>query len=167
MLANVLNRKCGSIWACSASMRASSTVRSSCSVSARRVASFAVSSALRLPPATTLMMKAATMSRKVNVGSLNMPPPMIRPRNETSSSAFHDTTATQSKNPHHITTAPLRISRKACRMPMGREAGPLLPGSAASSVPGLRWSAFILLTPVRLLVTGQDYGREPPGSTAA
>ena len=56
MLASVLNRKCGSICACSASMRASSTVRSSCSVSARLVASLAVSSALRLPPATTLMM---------------------------------------------------------------------------------------------------------------
>ena len=62
MLPSVLKRKCGSICACSASMRASSTVRSSCSVSARRVASFAVSSARRLPPATTLMMIEARIS---------------------------------------------------------------------------------------------------------
>src|SRR5438046_2197875 len=61
-LAKVLKRKCGSIWACSASRRASSTVRSSCSVSARWVAALAVSSALRLPPATALMMKETTIS---------------------------------------------------------------------------------------------------------
>ena len=96
-----------------------------------------------------------------------MPPPMIRLRNETSSSAFHDTTATQSKNPHHITTTPLRISRNACRIPIGRKAGPLPPGSAARSVPGLRWSVFMLSPPVGLLVTAQDYGTPPRGSTAA
>ena len=89
MLASVLNRKCGSICACSASMRASSTVRSSCSVSARLVASLAVSSALRLPPATTLMMKEAMMRKKTGVGCLRMPA-SIRLRNETSSSAFHE-----------------------------------------------------------------------------
>jgi len=75
------------------------------------------------------------MSRKARVGSLNTPPPRIKPRNETSSSAFHDTTATQSKKPHHITTMPLRISRNACRISMGPGAGSLLPGPAALSVP--------------------------------
>jgi hypothetical protein len=111
------------------------------------------------------MMKEATMSRKVKVGRSNMPPPIIRPRNETSSSAFHDTTATQSKKAHHITTTPLRISRNACRMPIGREAGAPLPGSAALSVPRLRGLAFILVPSVRRLVIGQDYGREPLGSS--
>ena len=167
MLASVLKRKCGSIWACSASMRASSTVRPSCSVSARCVAWLAVNSALRLPPATTLMMNEATMSRKASVGSLNMPP-MIRLRNDTSSSAFHDTTATQSKKPHHITTMPRRISRKVWRIPMGREAGPLGSRAAALSVPGLRWSVFTFSLPSGCLAAkGQDYGRSPPGSSVA
>ena len=148
-------------------MRASSTVRSSCSVSARRVASFAVRSALRLPPATTLTMNAPMTSRNVSVGSFRMPAPMIRHRNETISSAFHDTTATQSKNAHHITTTPLRISRKACRIPMGRDAGPPLPGATASSLPVLRGSLLMLFPQVRRVVTGQEYGTEPPRSTTA
>ena len=83
-------------------MRASSTVRSSCSVSARLVASLAVSSALRLPPATTLMMNEAMMRIKNGMGCLSMPA-RIRPRNETSSSAFHeiDGQPIEERPPHH------------------------------------------------------------------
>ena len=96
-----------------------------------------------------------------------MPPASIRLRNETSSSIFHDTMASQSKKPHHMATTPPRISRRACLVVVGREAGPLLPRSAVLSVPGLRRSAFIVLPSGRLLVTGQEYGRGPPGSSAA
>jgi hypothetical protein len=130
------------------------------------VASSAVSSALRLPPATALMMKEATMSAKTGLGCLNMPP-RIRASNETSSNFFHDTAASQSKKRHHITTMPSRISCRLCLVPDGRRARPLLPRSAVSSVPGMGWWAFILVPSGRLLVTGQDYGSGPLGSSAA
>ena len=38
---------------------------------------------------------------------------------------------------------------------------------AALSVPGLRWSMFIVVSAGGLIVTGPDYGREPLGSSAA
>src|SRR5207302_9506246 len=84
-------------------------------------------------------------------------------RNETSSSAFHEIAASQSKKDHHVTTTPLRISRRACPVPIGGEAGPLLPRSAALAVSGRVWSVFTLDVGWPA-VTGQitRRGRLPP-----
>ncbi len=142
MLASVLKRKCGSICACSACMRASRTVRSSCSVCARLVASSAVNSARRLPPATTLMITEAMMSMTTGSGCFKMPP-SISPRIDTSSSFFHETTASQSKKAHPMTTMPLRISRSACRASDRGFSGPRVPGSAAPGAGGLTGSVII------------------------
>ena len=164
MLASVLKRKCGSICACSASIRASSRVRSSCSVSARLMASLAVKFRASLAPRHDLDDEGGDDEKNVRVGSFNMPPPRIMASNKTSSSAFQETTATQSKKAHHITTMPLRISRKAWPMPMGRAAGSLVARSAAS-VTGFCWLLLILL----LLMPDcrrQDYGRVSSGSSA-
>ena len=153
MLASVLNRKCGSICACSACMRASSTARSCCSESARRVASFACSSARRLPRATILMMNDTTMSTNTGAGRPRNPPSR-RPRNETASSAFHEMTASQSKNDHHTTTAPLRISASACRNPIGDAVPPLAADPGVRFVPRLPVSVFIAC----LVGSSVDYG---------
>ena len=134
MLASVLNRKCGSICACSASIRASSTVRSSCSVSARWLAWLALNSALRLPPATTLIMTETTMNRTNGMGRFRMPA-TISPRKKTSSSVFHGTTASQSKKRHQSSTISRPRSRSACFVPGGCIAFELLPPSAALSEP--------------------------------
>ena len=147
MLPSVLNRKCGSICACSASMRASSTVRSSCSVSARWVACVAVSSARRLPPATILVMMETTKSKKNGCSSFSTPA-RIKPRSETSSSVFHDTTASQSKKRHHSTTIALPMSRKVCLVSPGCEAGWVLPG----------WSILIGMPSARRVVGGKISG---------
>jgi hypothetical protein len=106
------------------------------------------------------------MSKKNGVGRLSMAA-STRPRSETSSSVFHDTTATQSKKAHHITTMPLRISRRACRIPIGGDARSPLPPFVALSVSWLRWSVFIVLLYGRAFVRRQDYGRGPPASSAA
>src|SRR5207302_10614025 len=131
-------------------------------VSARLVASVAIRSALRLPPATTLMMTETMMSRNTGVGCLNIAA-STRPRNETSSSAFHEIAASQSKKDHHVTTTPLPISRRPCPVPIGGEAGPLLPRSAALAVSGRVWSVFTLDVGWPA-VTGQitRRGRLPP-----
>src|SRR6185369_16471324 len=139
-------RKCGSICACSASIRASSTVRSSCSVSARFVSALAVSSALRFPPAIALTMNAAMISENTSTGCLKIPPTRIRLRNETSSSIHHDTIASQSTKPHHMATTPLRISRTACLVVVDR--GVLAPALRfAASSAGVRMGLVVIAGP--------------------
>jgi hypothetical protein len=124
------------------------------------VASVAVSSALRFPPATILMMHEARTTRKAGTGCLSMPNSK-NPRNETSSSVFHDTSASQLKKAHHITTTPSRISRSDCAVD-GRALVPLLPRSAASALPGLLGSVFMRWPLVACLSRGQITGGGRP-----
>ena len=108
------------------------------------------------------MMNDATISIKTGIGCWRMPA-SISARNETSSSFFHDTTASQSKKRHQITAPVSRISCSVCRIPERRTAVPRWPVSPPAAE--LPW--FVSMSLPSEHVVRRDYAGASWRSSAA